>query len=47
MKKGMRKVLEEVVAEVLRNLPPDTPEFNKVKNFAPNYTIGKVKRKTR
>jgi hypothetical protein len=47
MKKGMRKVLEDVVLDVLRMLPPDVPEFNKVKNYCPSYTIGKVKRKRR
>jgi hypothetical protein len=43
----MRKVLEEVVTEVLRLLPPDVPEFNKVKNFEFRPTVYKAKRKTR
>jgi hypothetical protein len=47
MKKGMRKVLEDVVLDVLRRLPPDVPEFKKIKNFGVEQTIGKVKRKRR
>ena len=47
MKKGMRKVLEDVVLDVLRMLPPDVPKFNKVKHFRFEPTIYKVKRKIR
>ena len=43
----MRKVLEEVVADVLRRLPPEVPEFNKIAGFGFTPTIYKVKRKTR
>ena len=47
MKKGMRKVLEEVVAETLRRLPPEIPEFKKITNFGLEPTIYKAKRKTK
>jgi len=47
MKKGMRKVLEDVVLDVLRMLPPEVPEFKKIKNFGFKPAIFKVKRKTR
>ena len=43
----MRKVLEEVVTEVLRLLPRDVPEFNKVSTFEFRPTVYKVKRKTK
>lgn len=43
----MRKVLEEVVADVLRMLPPDVPEFNKVANFEFRPQIKKEKRKSK
>ena len=41
----MRKVLEEVVADVLRMLPPDIPKFNKITSFGFTPTMYKVKRK--
>ena len=47
MKKGMRKVLEEVITETLRRLPTEVPKFNKVVSFEFRPTIGKVKRKTK
>lgn len=47
MKKGMRKVLEDVVLDVLRRLPPEIPEFKKITNFGLEPTIYKVKRKTK
>ena len=47
MKKGMRKVLEEVVIDVLRRLPPDVPDFNKVAGFGFAPKIHKSKRKMR
>lgn len=47
MKKGMRKVLEEVITEVLHLLPSDVPEFNKITNYGFIPSIYKVKRKTR
>jgi hypothetical protein len=47
VKKGMRKVLEEVITEVLRLLPPEVPEFNKVAGFGFTPKIYKSKRKTR
>ena len=47
MKKGMRKVLEEVVADVLRMLPRDVPEFNKIANFEFRPQIQKEKRKAK
>ena len=47
MKRGMRKVLEDVVTEVLRRLPPEVPNFNKVVSFEFRPTIYKVKRKTK
>lgn len=47
MKKGMRRVLEDVVLDVLRRLPPDVPEFKKITNFGLKPTIFKVKRKTK
>jgi hypothetical protein len=43
----MRKVLEEVIADVLRRLPPEVPEFKKVSSYEFKPTIYKVKRKTR
>ena len=47
MKSGMRKVLEDVVLDVLRRLPPEVPEFNKVATFSFAPTVFKVKRKTK
>jgi len=47
MKKGMRKVLEDVVLDVLRMLPPEVPEFKKITNFELKPTIFKVKRKVK
>ena len=47
MKKGMRKVLEDVVLDVLRRLPSDIPVFNKVSTFEFRPTVYKVKRKVR
>jgi hypothetical protein len=44
MKKGMRIVLEEVILDVLRMLPPQMPEFKKVTGFSADYTIGKTNR---
>jgi hypothetical protein len=44
MKKGMRIVLEEVISDVLRRLPPQVPEFKKVAGFSANYTVEKTKR---
>ena len=44
MKKGMRTVLEEVISDVLRMLPPEVPEFKKVTGFSADYTIGKTNR---
>ena len=43
----MRRVLEDVVLDVLRRLPPDVPEFKKITNFGLKPTIFKVKRKTK
>jgi hypothetical protein len=43
----MRKVLEEVITETLRRLPPEVPQFGKVKSFKFQPTIYKVKRKTK
>ena len=43
----MRKVLEDVVLDVLRMLPPDIPEFNKVTTFGFTSKIKKEKRKTK
>ena len=45
MKKGMRIVLEEVISDVLKMLPPEAPEFKKVTGFSANYTIDKTKRR--
>jgi len=47
MKKGMRKVLEDVVLDVLRMLPPEVPEFKKITNFGLKPTIFKAKRKVK
>ena len=47
MKKWMRKVLEDVVLDVLRLLPPEIPEFRKIKSFGIEQTICKTKRKRR
>ena len=47
MKRGMRKVLEDVVLDVLRLLPRDVPEFNKVSNFEFRPQIKKEKRKAK
>jgi hypothetical protein len=44
MKKGMRTVLEEVISNVLRMLPPEVPEFKKVTGFSADYTISKTNR---
>lgn len=44
MKRGMRTVLEEVILDVLRMLPPEVPEFKKVASFSADYTISKTKR---
>jgi hypothetical protein len=44
MKKGMRIVLEEVILDVLRMLPPEVPDFKKVAGFSADYTVGKTKR---
>lgn len=44
MKKGMRIVLEEVILDVLRMLPPGVPEFKKVAGFSADYIVGKTKR---
>jgi hypothetical protein len=45
MKRGMRTVLEEVILDVLRRLPPEVPEFKKISNFSAEYTISKTKRR--
>ena len=47
MKKEMRKVLEEVITEVLHLLPSDIPEFNKITNYGFIPSVHKVKRKTK
>ena len=46
MKGGMQSVLEEVISDVLKRLPPTVPEFKKITGFSANYTIGKTKRNT-
>ena len=40
----MRIVLEEVISDVLRRLPPKVPEFKNVAGFSADYTVGKTKR---
>ena len=40
----MRTVLEEVISDVLRMLPPEVPEFKKVTGFSADYTISKTNR---
>lgn len=40
----MQSVLEEVISDVLKRLPPTVPEFKNITGFSANYTIGKIKR---